>query len=122
MTVGFTSPKSPLYCELDAAVAAIEQLLDVARERRLPVVYTTVSYGLGDQAVARAFIEKAPALLALAEGSPLTEIDPRLRPLPGEPVLNKLFASASFGPPLQSLLPPHHRDSAPATLPPPSPL
>jgi maleamate amidohydrolase len=111
MSVGFTSPKSPLYCELDAAVAAIEQLLDVARERRLPVVYTTVSYGLGDQAVAKAFIEKVPALLALAEGSPFTEIDPRLRPLPGEPVLNKLFASAFFGTSLQSLLAAHDCDS-----------
>jgi maleamate amidohydrolase len=111
MTVGFTSAESPLYCELEAAVAAIEQLLDVARERRLPVVYTTVSYGKGEEAVAKAFIDKVPALLALAEGTRFTEIDPRIPPLPGEPVLNKLFASAFFGTSLQSLLAAHDCDS-----------
>jgi maleamate amidohydrolase len=111
MTVGFTSPVSPLHCELEDAVAAIEQLLDVAREKSLPVVYTTVSYGEGEKAVAKAFIEKVPALLALTEGSPFTKVDPRIAPLPGEPVLNKLFASAFFGTSLQSLLAAHHCDS-----------
>jgi maleamate amidohydrolase len=111
MTVGFTSPVSPLHCELEDAVAAIEQLLDVAREKSLPVVYTTVSYGEGEKAVAKAFIEKVPALLALTEGSPFTKVDPRIAPLQGEPVLNKLFASAFFGTSLQSLLAAHHCDS-----------
>jgi nicotinamidase-related amidase len=111
MSVGFTSPESPLHCELDHAVAAIGQLLEVARAKGLPVVYTTVSYGEGEKAVAKAFIDKVPALLALAEGSPFTEIDPRIAPLPHEPVLNKLFASAFFGTSLQSLLAAHDCDS-----------
>jgi maleamate amidohydrolase len=104
MSLGFTSPDSPLACELDGAVAAIASLLDAARTRDLPVVFTTVSYGEGDKAAARAFIEKVPILLTLAAGSPFVEIDPRIAPLPHEPVLNKLFASAFFGTPLQSLL------------------
>ena len=111
MSVGFTSPESPLHCELEDAVTAIEQLLEAARARRLPVVFTTVSYGEGEKAVAKAFIDKVPALLALAEGSPFTEIDPRIAPLPHEPVLNKLFASAFFGTSLQSLLAAHDCDS-----------
>lgn len=111
MTLGFTTPGSPLHCELDAALTAIAGLLAVARTRQVPVVYTTVSYGEGDQAVAQAFIDKVPALLALAEGSRFTEIDPRIAPLPHEPVLNKLFASAFFGTPLQSLLAAHDCDS-----------
>ena len=111
MSVGFTSPDSPLHCKLDDAVAAIGQLLEVARAKGLPVVYTTVSYGEGEKAVAKAFIDKVPALLALAEGSPFTEIDPRIAPLPHEPVLNKLFASAFFGTSLQSLLAAHDCDS-----------
>jgi len=111
MSVGFTSPESPLHCELDDAVAAIAQLLEVSRAKGLPVVYTTVSYGKGEKAVAKAFIDKVPALLALAEGSPFTEIDPRIAPLPDEPVLNKLFASAFFGTALQSLLAAHNCDS-----------
>ena len=111
MSVGFTSPESPLHCELDDAVAAIGQLLEAARLKALPVVYTTVSYGEGEKAVAKAFIDKVPALLALAEGSVFTEIDPRIAPLPHEPVLNKLFASAFFGTSLQSLLAAHDCDS-----------
>ena len=111
MSVGFTSPGSPLHCELDDAVAAIGQLLEVARAKGLAVVYTTVSYGEGEQAVAKAFIAKVPALLSLAEGSPFTEIDPRIAPLPHEPVLNKLFASAFFGTSLQSLLAAYDCDS-----------
>jgi maleamate amidohydrolase len=104
MSLGFTSPDSPLACELDGAVDAIGDLLDVSRSHGLPVVFTTVSYGEGEKAAARAFIEKVPILLTLAAGSPFVEIDPRIAPLAHEPVLNKLFASAFFGTPLQSLL------------------
>ena len=48
MSVGFTSPESPLHCDLEDTVAAIGQLLDAARANGLPVVYTTVSYGDGE--------------------------------------------------------------------------
>ena len=111
MSLGFTSPDSPLHCDLDGVVDAVGRLLDAARAKGLPVVYTTVSYGEGEKAVAKAFIEKIPILLTLAEGSPFTGIDPRLAPLPHEPVLNKLFASAFFGTSLQSLLAAHDCDS-----------
>jgi nicotinamidase-related amidase len=104
MSVGFTSPESPLHCDLDDVVPAIGRLLDASRAQGLPVVYTTVSYGEADAVVAKAFVEKVPALLALEAGSRFTEIDPRIAPLAHEPVLNKLFASAFFGTPLQSML------------------
>ncbi len=111
MSLGFTSPDSPLRCELDDVVGSIERLLTAARAKELPIVYTTVSYGAGEKAVAKAFIDKIPILLTLAAGSSFTEIDPRLAPRPDEPVLNKLFASAFFGTPLQSLLAAHGCDS-----------
>jgi maleamate amidohydrolase len=79
-------------------------LIEEFRRAGLPVVYTTVSYDEGDRVAAAAFIDKIPALLTLAEGSRWVEIDPRIAPLPTEPVLNKLFASAFFGTPLASLL------------------
>jgi nicotinamidase-related amidase len=104
VNVGFTDPGSPLVCDLDDVVATIGRLLQEARRAALPVVYTTVSYGAGDKVAAAAFIEKIPALLTLEAGSRWVEIDPRLAPLPDEPVLNKLFASAFFGTPLSSLL------------------
>jgi maleamate amidohydrolase len=104
VNVGFTDPTSPLVCELDGVVAAIGRLLDEARRVQIPVVYTTVSYTEGDKTAAAAFIEKVPALLTLEAGSRWVEIDPRVAPLPPEPVLNKLFASAFFGTALSSLL------------------
>ena len=111
MNLGFTSPESPLRCDLDDAVSAVAQLLAAARAKQIPVVYTTVSYGEGERVAAKAFIDKVPILLTLADGSMFTEIDPRIAPLPHEPVLNKLFASAFFGTPLQSLLAAHDCDS-----------
>ena len=101
---GFTDPASPLACDLDGCVAAVAGLLDAFRKAGLPVVFTTVCYDeLGRQAAA-AFIEKVPALLVLEPGSEWVEIDPRIAPLEGEPVLTKTFASAFFGTTLASAL------------------
>jgi maleamate amidohydrolase len=104
VNVGFTDPDSPLVCDLDEVVAAIARLLREARRAGIPVVYTTVSYGEADRRTAAAFIDKIPALLTLEAGSRWVEIDPRIAPLPDEPVLNKLFASAFFGTTLGAFL------------------
>lgn len=104
VNVGFTDPASLLVCDLESVVEAIRQLLEQARTAEMPVVFTTVSYGEGDKQAAATFIDKVPALLTLEAGSRWVEIDPRIAPLPHEPVLNKLFASAFFGTPLSSLL------------------
>jgi maleamate amidohydrolase len=104
MNLGFTDAASPLACDAEQAVGAIARLLAAARDSAIPVIFTTVSYSSGEQIAARAFIDKVPALLTLAEGSRWVEIDPRIAPAPGEPVLKKLFASAFFDTPLASLL------------------
>ena len=104
VSIGFTDPRSPLVCDLDEVVAAIGRLLAETRAAGLPVVYTTVSYDEAARRTAATFIEKVPALLTLEAGSRWVEIDPRIAPLPGEPVLNKLFASAFFGTALASFL------------------
>jgi maleamate amidohydrolase len=104
VNLGFTDPASPLVCELDGVVSAIAQLLAAARRASLPVFFTTVAYDDEGKEAAAVFIEKIPALLTLEAGSRWTEIDPRIAPLPGEPVLAKLFASAFFGTPLSALL------------------
>ncbi|MDH4175945.1 MAG: isochorismatase family protein [Thermoleophilia bacterium] len=108
---GFTDPASPLVCELDEVVVAIERLLAAFRKRGLPVAYTTVSYDEAAKQAAAAFIAKIPALLALEAGSPWVEIDPRIAPLATEPVFNKLWASAFFGTPFASFLAAHGCDS-----------
>ena len=104
MNVAFTDRSSPLACPLDGVVGAIQELLRECRAAGFPVVYTTVAYDEEARRTAAVFIDKVPALLTLEAGSRCVEIDPRIAPLPGEPVLTKLFASAFFGTELQSLL------------------
>jgi maleamate amidohydrolase len=104
VNVGFTDAASPLVCDLDDVVAAIQLLLRETRKADFPIVYTTVAYDEGAKKVAAAFIDKVPALVTLEAGSRWVEIDSRIAPLPDEPVLTKLFASAFFGTPLPSLL------------------
>ncbi len=103
-TLGFTDPASPLACDLDGPVEAIGELLAAARAAAATVVFTSVAYGPGDHAAAAAFLAKVPALGVLEAGSRWAEVDPRIAPLPREPVLVKLFASAFFATPLASLL------------------
>jgi len=104
VNVGFTDAESPLACDLENVVGAIRRLLRLARLAGLPVIFTTVAYDEAGRQTAAAFIDKIPALLTLEAGSRWTEIDPRIAPAPGEPVLVKLFASAFFGTALSSLL------------------
>jgi maleamate amidohydrolase len=101
---GFTDPASPLVCDLDDCVAAIAMLLDAFRKPGLPVVFTTVCYDDVGREAAAVFIEKVPALLVLEPGSEWVEIDPRIAPVEGEPILSKYFASAFFGTTLADLL------------------
>jgi maleamate amidohydrolase len=101
---GFTDSASPLVCDLDDCVAAIARLLEAFRRAELPVVFTTVCYDEFGKQAAAVFIEKVPTLLALEPGSEWVEIDPRIAPVEGEPVLSKYFASAFFGTTLASVL------------------
>lgn len=93
-STGFTDPSSPLGSDADSVVQAIARLLQAFRERRLPVYFTTVVYD--DPTRATVFREKLPVLDELKPGSRLVEIDPRIAPLPDEPVIEKQFPSAFF--------------------------
>jgi nicotinamidase-related amidase len=111
LNLGFTDPASPLHCETDEAVAANVRLLEAARAAGAPVAFTTLEYDEGGRRVAKAFIDKVPALLTLAPGTRWPRIDDRIAPRPGEPVLVKLFASAFFGTALGALLTAHGCDT-----------
>jgi N-formylmaleamate deformylase len=100
---GFTEPQFPTGSDLAAEVAATARLLAAARERRAPIVFTTIAYEphLRDGG---AWLEKAPGLAILQAGSELVEIDPRLDPRPEETVVVKKGASAFFGTNLAAIL------------------
>jgi nicotinamidase-related amidase len=97
MAYGWTDPAyAGGSARLAAAVEAIAQLLPVAREKWVPVIYTTSPY------------RSTPQLKSAEDFSPkfrawdrhACEIDERLRPLPGDYVLQKEHASAFAGTPL----------------------
>ncbi len=100
---GFTDPGSALGSDLTAEVEATKRLLDVARGKGVPVVFTTIGYepSLRDGGL---WLQKAPALGELQVGGHWVEIDPRLEPREDETVVLKKGASAFFGTNLAAVL------------------
>jgi nicotinamidase-related amidase len=100
---GFTDPACGLGSDLTAQVEATKRLLDVARAKGLPVVYTTIGFepSLKDGGL---WMQKAPGLAELQIGGPWVEIDPRLEPREDETVVLKKGASGFFGTNLASIL------------------
>jgi nicotinamidase-related amidase len=97
MAYGWTDPAyAGGSARLDAAVAALQELLPAARSKRVPVIYTTSPFS------------EVPPFKSAADFSPrfrtwdprACEIDERLRPLSGDYVLYKEHASAFAGTPL----------------------
>ncbi len=107
---GFTDPSSPLGGDFASEVAATAQLQAEFRRDGLPIIYTTVAYeeGFADAGI---FIKKVPSLAVLLKGSPMVEIDDRLKPLAGEHVIVKKYASAFFGTNLDIFLKSHGVDT-----------
>ncbi len=100
----FTSPHLPFGSDLDAEVGRTAALLEEARARRLPVIFTTVAYEDPDLRDAGVWSLKVPASASLRAGTPEVELDPRLGRVDGEPVLVKKYASAFFGTDLSTRL------------------
>jgi nicotinamidase-related amidase len=100
---GFSDRGSRLGSDLDAEIAATRRLLDAARAKGLPIVFTTVALNpTGTDA--GLWVQKIPALLDLQIGSEAVEIDARLDPQPHDTVIVKKAASAFFGTNLSAIL------------------
>ena len=100
---GFTDPESTMGSDLTEEVGATNRLLAAARERGIPVIFTTIGFeaNLRDGAL---WLKKAPGLAELQVGGKWVEIDPRLERREGEVVILKKGASAFFGTNLPSVL------------------
>jgi maleamate amidohydrolase len=100
---GFTDAACTLGADMTAEVEATKRLLDAARAKGLPVIFTTIGYeqSLKDGSL---WMQKVPALAELQLGGRWVEIDPRLEPREDEPVIVKKGASGFFGTNLASIL------------------
>jgi maleamate amidohydrolase len=107
---GFTQSQYPLAGNLDKEVMATAKLLDTARRKKVPVIFTVVAYD-GSGLDAARYFEKIPSLKTLLKGTPVVEVDERLRPGPKETIIEKKYQSAFFGTPLISLMNIHRIDT-----------
>lgn len=102
-TCGFTDPECSLGADMTAEIEATRTLLDAARQRGLPIVYTTIGFAPHGKD-GGIWIEKAPALMDLELDGKWVEIDPRLDPQDDEVIIMKKGASGFFGTNLASVL------------------
>ena len=100
---GFTDPECALGSDLTAEVEATRRLLDAARAKGLPVIFTTIGYepSLRDGGL---WLQKVPTLGDLQVGGRWVEINPRLEPHEDETIVLKKGASAFFGTNLAAIL------------------
>lgn len=93
----YTTPGAPLYApDVVAAVRASVPLLDLARSKGIPIIYTRVLYHPGGTD-GGLFVRKVPVLRAMVAGEPLAEIVDELPPAAADLVIVKNYASAFFG-------------------------
>ncbi len=100
---GFTDPECTMGSDLTSEVEATTRLLAAAREKGLPVIFTTIGFepNLKDGSL---WLQKAPGLADLQVGGKWVDIDPRLERAEDEVVILKKGASAFFGTNLPSVL------------------
>jgi nicotinamidase-related amidase len=100
---GFTDPDCALGSDLTAEVEATKRLLDAARERGLPVIFTMIGFEANRKDGAL-WLQKVPSLGELELGGRWVDIDPRLERRDDETVVVKKGASAFFGTNLVAIL------------------
>lgn len=100
----YTEVDSPLYAPgVAPAVEATRGLLNLFRERGLPVVHTKVAHTAPGFEDGGAWVRKAPVLKCFSEPR-LSQVCAGVEPIDTEVVIVKQYASAFFGTSLSSLL------------------
>jgi maleamate amidohydrolase len=104
MINAFTNEELPLGTNQDAQIEIINKVLIVAREKRIPIFFITISYDDKDLADAGIWFKKMKGLITLKNNTFEVEIDSRIERRTDEPIIVKKFASAFFGTDLISRL------------------
>ena len=107
---GLTDTRYPLAGNLDKEIMATRELLDVARQKEVPIIFTVTAYDGSGHDGGRYF-DKIPSLKTLLKGTPLAEVNEHLERRSNETVIEKNYQSAFFGTSLFSLLNALHIDT-----------
>jgi maleamate amidohydrolase len=93
----FSDPQRMLGAELGPQIVATNQLLDVAHDKSVPVIFSTVAYEDSNFKDAGVWALKQKGVATLVAGSDGPELDPRLHYKKGDAILTKKYASCFFG-------------------------
>ena len=104
MINGFTDATMPLGAPLETQLAAQKPLIEVAHERNIPVIFSTVIYNDHDLKDAGLWAIKMKGTLTLKAGTTAVEVDERLDMRQTDSLLVKKYASCFFGTDLASRL------------------
>ena len=100
----YTTEGSPLFAQgVVEAVGETVDLLNLAREKGVKVIYTQVMYN-NNGLDGGLFVQKVPILLTMVEGEPMADIVPELPPNAADVIIKKQYASAFFGTSLAAML------------------
>ncbi len=100
----YTTEGSALYApDVVTAVSETAELLVLARQKKVPIIYTQVLYSKNglDGGL---FVQKVPVLRSMVSGEPLADIVLELPPAEADVIIVKQYASAFFGTPLAAML------------------
>lgn len=111
MLKAFTNPDMMLGANLDNEIEAIKPLIDVAHERGIPVIFSTVIYEDADLKDAGIWALKQKGVVTLKKGTDGIEVDDRLDFGDRDSLLVKKYASCFFGTDLTSRLMAHNIDT-----------
>tara|TARA_B100001287_G_scaffold119313_1_gene100494 strand:+ start:629 stop:1228 length:600 start_codon:yes stop_codon:yes gene_type:complete len=102
MTKGFIDPNSPLGFECNDLIESNQRLIDIFREKELPIFFTTTIYSKDSEATI--FRKKIPDLNILSNDSEWVEFTSKIKPKSSEFIIEKKYASAFFNTNLYSEL------------------
>jgi maleamate amidohydrolase len=97
MINGFTDAAMPLGANLDQQIEAQKPLLQVAHQRDIPVIFSTVMYEEADIKDAGIWALKQKGARTLTAGSDAVKVDARLGMQQNDILLMKKYASCFFG-------------------------
>ncbi len=92
---GFTDPTSAVGADLSDVISRVNELLEIARPKGIPVIFTAIAYAHISEA--GLWAKKIPGLECLQIGTGAEKIDERLNPRADEQVIVKKFGSCFFG-------------------------
>ena len=104
MINGFTDATMPLGAPLETQLAAQKPMIEVAHQRGIPVIFSTVIYNDHDLKDAGLWAIKMKGTLTLKAGTTAVEVDKRLDMRKTDSLLVKKYASCFFGTDLASRL------------------